>query len=466
MDFKEPLSKLIIVAGVLALTLLIFFSLQHYRVYHYSLGLISKNYEHLENGDIIQKKTPYVAITNDKLLHWDAAHYQNIRDNAYAVHQPFGEACYAFFPLFPWLWKVTQLDAIGISLFNYVLFALSLLILSSIFLPTGMPRKQRLIIYTLALLLPGTVVFSIPYTESTFLFSFSVACYFLKKNIWWMATVFLILFAFTRPAITIIMVSMICTDVYFAFTGRNSYVKPWKMALRIFPLLAGTFLALYVQYCYSGYWFKVFEVQHNWGYHDFHIPVKLTDWSEEGYGMSVFTLIGVFIPVLIYLISTFIKKFSITPHKYSKDETFAAYKGYLFTWSLFYLAGITLFTLFFRGGSLNGLQRYALATPFFYIVFFSLPNILAKMNLRRRYWILALIVVGGTAFFMINGYSRGFAFAHNGFYLLCLCLGYLMFIEPLTNKRNIIWPLVLIALLLVWKTYLFNMFLCDGWIFT
>ncbi|HEY4784755.1 MAG TPA: hypothetical protein VIH57_01845, partial [Bacteroidales bacterium] len=415
MNFSESSQKLGIAALFLILMLAAFLLLQHWRVYQCTLGLFSKNYEHLENDDIVQKKMPYTSLTNDNFLHWDAAHYQHIRDHNYDAKA--GEASFAFFPLFPWIWKITHLNAVVISLFNYVLFAISLLLLSSVFVSKNIPREQRLLLYALALLLPGTVVFNMPYTESVFIFTFSLACYFLKKGIRWMFMFFLVLFAFTRPAITIILVSLISTDVYFTLTGKGYQIKPFKIAMRIVPILLGTVLALYIQQLYSGgNWFKVFEVQRNWGYHAFQFPTKFDDWSKEGYSMSVFTLLGVFLPAVYYLISSFLKKFTTRPQRPEDNKGFEKDKEYLFVLSLFYLTGITLFTLFFRGGSLNGLQRYALATPFFYIIFFTVPEKLASMGNWVKILMLTALLVCGTVIFATSSYSSGVTFPHTGFY--------------------------------------------------
>ena len=466
MNIKESLIKLGIASGLLILTLVSFFLLQHTLVYNHTLGLVSKNYVNHGDWNVSQEKIPFTTLSENNFLHWDAAHYKNVRDNSYKVNDKFGEACFAFFPLFPWIWKITNLSAIGISLFNYVLFALSLILLSSVFMDKKLPREQRLALYALALLLPGTVAFNIPYTESVFMFTLSLACYFLKKNVYWLFVFFLMLFAFTRPAITIILASIVCTDIYFALMGRTYQTSPGKIALRIFPLLIGTFAALYIQYLYSGHWFKVFEVQHNWGYQDFHIPTKFKDWSEEGYGMSVFTLVGVFLPALYFLLSSFFKKFTLKPIKPATQHSFEQNKEYLFTLSLFYMVGITLFTLFFRGGSLNGLHRYALATPFFYIVLFMLPEKLITLSNRTKLWMFLAILLAGTAFFFINGYSRGYSFPHNGFHLFVLCFGYMLFANNLPTKKKVIVTFLLFGFLIVWKTYLLNMFLSDGWIYT
>lgn len=465
MDYRESWHKLGIALGLLIITLLVFILLQHWTVYNYTLGCLSKNYEHLANGDIVQHKIPYTSLSESNFLHWDAAHYQNIRDHSYTVNDTFGEACYAFFPMFPWIWKMSHLSARGISLLNYLLFVISLMILSNLFLTKDISRNQRLLIYALAILLPGSVSFNIPYTESIFLFTFSMACYGLKKNILWLFALSLILFAFSRPAVTIILAAIVGTDIYFALTGRTYQTTLPRIALRIIPILFGTFAALYVQYRFSGHWFKVFEVQRNWGYQAFHFPAKFTDWSAEGYGLSVFTLVGIFVPALIYILSSLFKNFNVK-NPMQPVENQKIQEEYLFTLSLFYLLGITLFTLFFRGGSLNGLQRYALATPFFYIVFFSMARNFASITKRLKIGTLLAILVTGTIFFVVNSYSSGFSFAHNGFYLFVCCFGFLMFMNNFSRRTKIILSFVLFTCLIVWKTYLLNMFLSDGWIFT
>lgn len=449
---------------ILALALGMFRMLQHPAVYRYSLGLITGNYVNKGDWNIVKEKVAYVHITDEGMSHWDAGHYKSIRDNGYDLQKGSKEWAYAFFPLFPWIWKVTALNSIGTGILNSLLFVISLILLAHVFIPDNTPARQKRMLYILALVLPGTVAYSIPYTESVFLFSFSIACFGLKRGMKWLFFLGFMLVGLTRPAVTILLFSMIASDIYFVFTSRKHLVKPAEAALRIIPLLLGTFLAMLVQHHFSGEWFKFMDIQSAWGDQHLQIPKKIGDWSEEGFGMSVFILLGVTLPVISCLAVTFFKKFKV-PSAWIGDEKTNPTKYYIIL-SMFYCVGTSLFIVFFRGGLLNGLQRYVAATPMFYILFFSLSPALTQVKKTTKVVLLTALIITGTLFLAWSGYASAFSFADSGFYLFVMCAGLLLFWESWNVRLQYVLLTLLVLALIVWKTYLFNMFLSDAWIFT
>lgn len=464
---RSLLIHLAIALGLLAATLAGFYLLQQRIVYQYTLGKVSENYVNKGNWNIEKQKVPYVSISEDNLSHWDVIHYKSIRDHGYDLKQGSGEWAYAFFPLFPWIWKATGLSAFGIGILNYLLFAVSLFILGGVFLPKDIKYSKRLVLYTIALVLPGTVIYSIPYTESVFFITFSMACLSLKYNNKWWFAVFFALLAMSRPAVTIILASLICTDIYFLFTRRTYHLKIGAVVTRILPILIGTAVAMYVQFTYSGQWFKFIHIQKAWGDQHFHIPEKISDWSEEGFVMSVFVIFAVAIPVVFYLSHQFIRKFSIRLDFRTKPVNGEEpWKEYLTILSMVYVVAITAFIIFFRGGSLNGLQRYAAATPMFYVLYFSVTPRMSKISVKLRIYLISGLIFFGTIFFATCGYGGHFSFSDAGFYLFAVCLAFLMFYEHLSNRIKYVLFGGIILILMVWKTYLMNMFLSDAWIFT
>ncbi len=166
---KNLLFKLIIV-GVLNLLLFIFLFLcfQNKFIYSHSLGIISKNYENLGGWNIKKVSKPYLKISNENFETWDANILKCIKDNMYRNTGCFNKVNAAFFPLFPIIWKLLSVNNIGISLFNYLLFILSIGLLIKYLLKIN--GIEKLLIYSILITLPTTIIYYIPYTESLFLF--------------------------------------------------------------------------------------------------------------------------------------------------------------------------------------------------------------------------------------------------------------------------------------------------------
>ncbi|HSY75642.1 MAG TPA: hypothetical protein VK890_02230, partial [Bacteroidia bacterium] len=141
---KKLLLKTTIVLAVFALFSVVFDLLQQPIVYNNTLGRISDNYERVGN---IQRYTinkvnkPFNDVTESNAYNWDAAHYLKIRDSLYNGIDPHYADRYAFYPFFPMIWKISGIRSHHISFVNYLLFGLSLIILSQLFMkdkPTDM----------------------------------------------------------------------------------------------------------------------------------------------------------------------------------------------------------------------------------------------------------------------------------------------------------------------------------------
>ena len=59
----------------------VFLAMQNERIYFNTVGKISQNYFHLEDGTIGKEKKPYEKITNENALRWDGEHYHHIKEN-------------------------------------------------------------------------------------------------------------------------------------------------------------------------------------------------------------------------------------------------------------------------------------------------------------------------------------------------------------------------------------------------
>jgi hypothetical protein len=443
------------------LFLLLFSLFQAGPVYKYTLGKISRNYIN-QSGNRLEEKVPFTKATEENLLHWDAAHYKNIADNRYNIVPGFGETCFAFFPAFPYLWRITGLSAKGVSVLNYILFSLGVAVLLWLFIPGAGGH-----VYAISVLLPATVSFQIPYTESLFFLFISLAVLGALKNKYWLFFVFVAAAAATRPAVTIILLSFIAADLLFFFRHENLKFTLREILLKAVPIFFGTGLAVYEQYRFSGSFFKFMEAQSIWN-HTFRIPKDIFDWSVEGFSMSAFAISFVVIPSVIYLTRLFLRFLK-------EEETLPVLglftgkgedaKDYLAAQAMFYFTGICLFILFFQGGSLNGLQRYIMATPYFYIcLFYFIPKVPLLAPKVKKLGFAGFLVCG--ILLMSCFYSKKWNFSDLGFIICVLFAVYFLFEDTFSKRTKYIFLAFTLLAAAIWKTYLFNSFLSDGWIFT
>jgi hypothetical protein len=97
---------------------IVFLAMQHEKIYFNTLGRISKNYYHLEDGTIGKEKKPYEKITDENVLHWDGEHYYAIKENGYSVNE---EWRFAFFPLFSYYLEIICTSPLKGHFFEFLL---------------------------------------------------------------------------------------------------------------------------------------------------------------------------------------------------------------------------------------------------------------------------------------------------------------------------------------------------------
>src|SRR4029077_3976449 len=102
--------------------------MQQPEVYNNTLGKVSTNYERTGNTKryhIDKVGKPFIELTESNAYNWDATYYKKIRDSLYAGTNMQYADRYAFYPLFPIVWKISGIRSVAIIVFNYLLFALS-----------------------------------------------------------------------------------------------------------------------------------------------------------------------------------------------------------------------------------------------------------------------------------------------------------------------------------------------------
>ncbi len=460
---KEILLMAIVAICFLLLIATFYMLFQSKPVYENTLGHITKNYRN-DGNSIYKNHVPYERFAEQKMYSWDAALYRKIADTGYNIQAAGGDYIFAFFPLFPFFWKASGLNAIQISLLNYFFYTTSLIILILIFAGKGPIHKWRYMLVMAGI--PMLAVFLIPYTEGLFMFTMTLALLGIVKNRYLLYFTGALLASMTRQSVSVLVLAFFFTELYFFFRHR-SFVKSMKsFSLKIIPIVIGTAIVSVIQMMYeSNHLLKFIEVEKQWGY-KLQWPGVFTDWAHEQFCTNL-PLTTIVLPLLIiFIVSSTLKplfhaeqKNDSNPFHINENENHA----YLYVLSVIYIIGISLVILFLRGGSLNGLSRYVFCTPFFALFLFMLAERVRHLNFMLRIaGFIATVTLSMLAFKVFN-YSAGWNFSDLGFFLFFFQIAFFIFTKMISNN----WILAAFAFLAVlWTSYLFSMFISNAWIFT
>lgn len=460
---------ILIFIGVLNFVLFagIFRLMQIDNFYKNTLGTISQNYERVgtwDNYEIQKKSIPFVKLSDENLETWDAAIYKCISERMYLTEDKcFGNVRAAFFPLLPILWNVTQSSPIGISIINYFLFSVSIAILILLLFKDTWSNKK--IIYAILISLPSTIIFYIPYTESLFMFTATISVIGILKKKYGLMFAGFFLLSLVRPATIFVLFALILVEIFIFARKKDLFAFVKETALKSLPFVLGYFCAILIQRVYSGSWTAMVDAQQNWN-GGFQSSFKISDWSVEGFGLSVFSLFFVCIPLLFwafYLISS--RKKKTTADFLSRVEQYG--NEYLLLVSSLYLLGIFVFTLLTSGGNLHSFFRFTLASPMFYIVLIGVLNGLSTKSIKQVLTIF-LCCCGLLFFFLLTVEYGGMRtdFSFFGMYLFLAVSFFLITKRFLPKPAIVIIVVSLVVSCTIWNTYLLNAFLSNAWVFT
>jgi hypothetical protein len=466
--------KIGIAVTVFLLAITIFKLLQDEAIFKKTLGKVAITYMNTTdpndntktNTVILKTNNPYTTLDKANFLNWDVVFFKYMSEHTYGKDDTWpGIGTYAFSPLFPFIWRLTHLPAPFISILNYILFAISIIILSSLFLsPADFSKIDQLCLFALALTLPSVFSFYIPYCESTFIFTMSIALWGLFNKKYWVYFVGLIAFTLSRPSFLIFTVAIIVTDLFFLVLNRNFKVFLKELWMKLLPVFIGIFITFFIQFLYSGSFFKMFQVHNLFWDHYFQFPKTITDWSTESYGMNIFSIISVVLPSGLLVLSFFTKHLRLKEPQSISLFSEASRKDYLFVLSIVFFFGNMLFVLLTQGGNLNGIHRYILVSPFFYIFFFILIQKLKTINYNVLPLLLVSSVYVGFLLLVHGPYQHKISFLDAGFFLLAATMLYYVFFNKMYKPLRITVLPVLMLANTVWLTYLFNHFLNNAFI--
>ena len=191
------------------------------------------------------------------LLNWDAKWYYLIMKRGY-IFVPSRTCNLAFFPLFPYIWKLTMLSPPLISLFNFIIF-----LISYYYLIKRFSISLPFVLFTLSF--PSFIFFALPYSEATFFaFSLLIVVGFLEKN-----EKMLVLGFFVTSLIRSVSIVFIPAIIISEILSKNLHKSSIKEKLiRVLPKvlasLTGLLSSALIQGIQTGKWFYFFEIQQFW----------------------------------------------------------------------------------------------------------------------------------------------------------------------------------------------------------
>lgn len=366
-------------------------------------------------------------------LNWDAAHYNHIAHIDYVGFRN------TFFPLFPLTWKFLSLSAIGIVIFNGLIFIVSLS-----FLMYSLQINPK--VFLLMLSFPSLIFVFLPYSESLFFAASVIVLVGINNRSYVMIFIGLFLATLTRPVACL----FIPVSLMFLFMNRSMFQDTKKIMYYILPVLIGMASVVVIQYCYTGDWFAFSHAEAAWGWggNSFRLPkFHLTSWG----GDNIARLDGS--ALLIGMIATIALGYFVL----KKSPSLECLKNESVLFSTLYLAGICWFVLFTRGGSLFSLNRFVFATPFFFV---ALSAFLKKTWTTKEYLLIFFLL---NAFWLLFG-SYVHIQAFLAYFSLSIFLMLFLFISHHNKYLSRIAYSVCLICNVFLQLYFYHSFLSGGWV--
>lgn len=301
------------------------------------------------------------SLTN--LLNWDAAYYFDIATNGYQNPNSDNHNT-AFFPLFPLFIYIFKLNGILASVFNLLLFYISLYL---IFDTYKIKLEQQLLIVSF----PSFVFCFIPYTESLFLFFSTLFLVGIQKRKISFVIIGVLFSSITRTSALVFIPAFIFLIIFDSMLKKKENIRIYLIA--ILTSIIGTFIVYWVQFLQTGVWFANFKVMKHWD-RVFSLPsIKLTTWGEfnllwlDTHAYLYFILSAI---LLIYVCTLLIKN----QLNYINNIN----SSMIYAFAYIVLIGLTVLLYSPKAyetyTTIFGLNRYVFCTAFFILAIIQIIN--------------------------------------------------------------------------------------------
>jgi hypothetical protein len=346
------------------------------------------------------------------VLQCDAKWFNSIRLFGY-TYVPNTKSNLAFFPLFPYLWKWSLLGALGISVFNLIIFMVSFSWL--------LGREKYALSYLFIISsLPCFIFIFLPYSEACF-FLFGTALiygYGQNSRIW--QVIGLLGCCLTRSVSTVFIPAVIITE-FLAYLNGGINKKTFfiNAVINTTTCLVSILVVVIIQGLQTNKWFYYIEVQQFWQRHWLIPSLPLTTVSPN----KVLGIDAVaFIIGIIAIYCCFKWFWRLARKAYNNNEIALRHESTdkaVYFCALFLSAIVIIDTGFTY--NINGrtniqcLNRHLLCTPF--AVYFLLWIKNNKAGRLDRYVITGILILG----FFITGVS---GYYHHIIYYILFCYSF------------------------------------------
>ena len=396
----------------------------------------------------------------ENMQQWDSSWYASIKDNGY-LYDPNAPSNIAFFPLFPYFWRITSLGPFGIGVLNGLIFLTSFSLLARTY---KFDVKESL----LFLSLPSMFFFYLPYTESLFFLMMTIMFIGLHKQKQWLIILGLFLSSMIRPTSIFFIPAIIFMEfLYTKWKGKELRQTIFRTSLYIIASISSILIVLLIQRYQTGEWFGYFEAQIKHWKHEFLIPeFPLTTWGRSN--LIWLDATALFFG-LVALFGVFFIGIRWIRNKFSLHEKYD--KGLLF--SITYLGVMAVYAVFFNetdakgGTSVMSLNRYIFATPFIILfLWFYMNKVTFSLKVFGVYmgiFILVALLFGAYTnledlqHFKLEKFKTASYFGIMGLYV-----GIYGLLNHPKFKSDLILPLYCLNMLL--QLVLLDSFLSGNWV--
>jgi hypothetical protein len=372
------------------------------------------------------------------LIYWDAGWYHSIATNGYQF-DPNQVSNTAFFPLFPYVWRLLGVGEAGISAVNFFFFITGCFLLFRYF---DAKLKIKLIYLSLSL----AVFYTTPMSESLF-FLFSVLILIgLHKDNQLMTLSGVIGACLCRSVSTVFVPSFLLLFVFRSIKDgkrkKNLYIVYTLTSLIVL------FFVFFIQYLQTGDFWAFSHSQKFWSAH-FQLPdIPFSTWQPEENGYV--DQLAVFISFLsmIYVVYLFVSKLKNTAASISDAAMF----------SVLYLAGTATLMLFTHGGGFNSMNRYILSTPFL----FMFMREVAQFDFKKS--VVIGIMLFGLVYYIV-GWHMATSIHRIIVFLSALVIVFLLgyCIKKDTRYTGVLLILFIVSALIV-QAILWSRFVTNTWV--
>lgn len=190
----------------------------------------------------------------------DAGFYQSIMREGYQTSGNFSKNP-GFFPLFAYFWRFTQLEILGISILNSLMYLISLSFLCKILKPNH---------FVLGFFMASPYMFFMwtPLSESLFFLFCIPILYGIIKDKWKFIFVGTLLASMTRPIFLFFIPAFVGMSLMSHPVNKILNLAIWKKIIfqYLLPCFLGVGLVIIFQYYQTGKWMIYFEIQSTvWG---------------------------------------------------------------------------------------------------------------------------------------------------------------------------------------------------------